>query len=142
MWTSELSLEGIVNISYCYLQQPILRLSAPKLCFLHTYRLTQQKVSKMKPGEANSETEWDELVREIWKENGLKHLRDAATPLEYEESVIHNPTKGTHGNPEITEEDELVFTDKSDHDELDKRLPQNQPAQDEPTHSVSHPRKT
>ena len=108
--------------------------------YTHAYRLThiiQQKVSKMKPGEANSETEWDELVREIWKENGLKHLRDAATPLENEESVIHDPGKGTvtHDFQEVTEE-EFVFIDESDNDELDNQLPQNQPAQGEPTQSA------
>ena len=48
----------------------------------------QQKILVMKRGEPISESQWDELVREIWKENGLKHLRDAATPFEYDETLI------------------------------------------------------
>ena len=103
----------------------------------------------MKRGEPVSENKWDELVREIWKENGLKHLRDAATPFQYEESFIYDPSKGTYGfqeDFEITEEDQFVFTDQSDNDELVNQLLQHQPERDEPTHSVpfhpEHPQET
>ena len=33
----------------------------------------------------------------IWKENGLKHLRDAATPFDYDETFVYDPSKGTYG---------------------------------------------
>ena len=102
--------------------------------------MIQQKVSVMKRGEPISENKWDELVGELWKENGLKHLRDAATPFEYGGAFIYDPSKGTYGFQEgydITEEDEFVFIDQSDHDELDNQDPQIQPEQDEPIQSVS-----
>ena len=83
-----------------------------------------------------SESKWDELVREIWKEKGgLKHLRDAATPYEF----IYDPSKGTYGfqeGYEVTDEDEFVFIDQSDHDELVDQLQQHQPERDEPTQCV------
>ena len=74
---------------------------------------------------------------DIWKESGLKHLRDAATPFEYDEAFIYDPSKGTYGfqeGYEITEE-EFVFIDSSDH-EVDSQSPQNQPERDESTQSV------
>jgi len=81
-------------------------------------------------------------VREIWKENGLKHLRDAATPFEYDEAFAYDPSKGTYGfqeGYEIREDDEFVFIDPSDHDEPNNKLPQDQ---HEPTQSVtSYPEK-
>jgi len=107
------------------------------------YRLApiiQWRVSAKKRGEPISETQWDELVRDIWKDNGLKHLRNAATPFEYEEAFVYDPSKGTHGfqeGYEMTEDDQFVFIDPSDHDELDNQPLQNQPARDldEPTQS-------
>ena len=90
-----------------------------------------------------SETKWDERVQEIWSENGLKHLRDAATPFEF----IYDPSKGTYGfqeGYEVTEEDqdEFVFIDQSDRDELVSQLLPLQTLQDEPTRSVLfHPEK-
>ena len=133
----------------------------PKCCFQHSqnnlsystelntfYRLTpiiERRVSAKKRGEPIPEIQWNEIVREIWKENGLKHLRDAATPFEYDETFIYDPSKGTYGfqeGYEIGEDNEFVFIDPSDHDELNNKLPQNQPAQDEPTQSVtSYPEK-
>ena len=125
----------------------------PKCCLQHSqndfsyssehntfYRLTpiiEHRVSAKKHGGPISESQWDEIVREIWKENGLKHLRDAATPFEYDETFVYDPSKGTYGYQEgyeIGEDNEFVFIDPSDHDEPNNELPQNQPAQDEPTH--------
>ena len=111
------------------------------------YRLTpiiEQRVSAKKRGEPTSESQWDEIVREIWKEKGLKHLRDAATPFEYDETFVYDPSKGTYGFQEgyEREDNEFVFIDPSDHDEPNNQLSQNQPAQDEPTPSVtSYPEK-
>jgi len=112
------------------------------------YRLTpiiERRVSVKKRGEPIPESQWDEIVREIWKENGLKHLRDAATPFEYDETFVYDPSKGTYGYQvgyEIGEDNEFVFIDPSDHDEPNNEHPQNQPAQDEPTQSVtSYPEK-
>jgi len=133
----------------------------PKCCLQHSqndfsyssehntfYRLTpiiEHRVSAKKHGGPISESQWDEIVREIWKENGLKHLRDAATPFEYDETFVYDPSKGTYGYQEgyeIGEDNEFVFIDPSDHDEPNNELPQNQPAQDEPTQSVtSYPEK-
>ena len=98
----------------------------------------QQKILVMKRGEPISESQWDELVREIWKETGLKHLRDAATPFDYEDSFIYDPSKGGYGFQEGYEVtgDQFVFIDKSDHDELANHLLQLQLPQDEPTQSV------
>ena len=74
-------------------------------------------------------------MQKIWKENGLKHLRDAATPFEYDEAFIYDPSKGMYGfqaGYEITEEEEFVFIDPNDH-EVDSQSPHNQP---ESTQSV------
>lgn len=106
---------------------------------MHTCRLTsvvQQKVSALKHGGSISESTWDELVSDIWEENGLKHLRDAATPFEYTEEFAYDPGKGTYAfqeGYEVTEEeDAFVFIDQRDHDELANQLMQVQPAKEEP----------
>lgn len=105
---------------------------------MHTCRLTsvvQQKVSALKRGESISESTWDELVSDIWEENGLKHLRDAATPFQHEEVFTYDPGKGTYAfqeGYEVTEEDAFVFIDQRDHDELANQLMQIQPAKEEP----------
>lgn len=88
----------------------------------------------MKHGEPTLESKWDELVEDIWKENGLKHLRDAATLFDYEDSFIYDPSKGGYGFQEGYEVtgDQFVFIDKSDHDELANQLlqlPQDEPMQ-------------
>ena len=108
----------------------------------HTCRLTsvvQQKVSALKRGESISESTWDELVSDIWEENGLKHLRDAATPFEYTEEFAYDPGKGTYAfqeGYEVTEEEDIfVFIDERDHDELANQLTQTQPEQKEPIQS-------
>jgi len=103
------------------------------------YRLTpiiQRRVSAKKRGESISESQWDEIVREIWKENRLKHLRDAATPFEYDKTFVYDPSKGTYGFQEGYEVtgDQFVFIDKSDHDELANQL--LQPPKDEPMQPV------
>ena len=93
----------------------------------------------MKRGESVSESVWDELVTEIWEENGLKHLRDAATPFEYTEEFAYDPGKGTYAfqeGYEVTEEDAFVFIDQRDHDELANQLMQIQPAKEKPKPSV------
>ena len=82
---------------------------------------------------------WDELVTEIWEENGLKHLRDVATPFEHEEVFTFDPGKGTYAfqeGYELTEEDAFVFIDQRDHDELANQLMQIQPAKEKPKPSV------
>ena len=105
---------------------------------LHICRLTsvvQQKVSALKRCESISESTWDELVTEIWEENGLKHLRDVATPFQHEEVFTYDPGKGTYAfqeGYEVTEEDAFVFIDQRDHDELANQLMQIQPAKEEP----------
>ena len=99
----------------------------------------QQKVSALKRGESISESIWDELVTEIWEENGLKHLRDAATPFEYTEEFAYDPGKGTYAfqeGYEVTEEEDIfVFIDERDHDELANQLTRTQPEQEEPIQS-------
>ena len=74
-------------------------------------------------------------MTEIWEENGLKHLRDAATPFQHEEVFTYDPGKGTYAfqeGYEVTEEDAFVFIDQRDHDELANQLMQIQPAKEEP----------
>ena len=94
----------------------------------------------MKRGESISESAWDELVTEIWEENGLKHLRDAATPFEYVEEFAYDPGKGTYAfqeGYEVTEEDAFVFIDQRDHDELANQP--TKPEQEEPIQSEASP---
>ena len=98
----------------------------------------------MKRGESISEDAWDELVTEIWEENGLKHLRDAATPFEYTEEFAYDPGKGTYAfqeGYEVTEEDAFVFIDQRDHDELANQLTQTKTGQEEPIQSPTSPEK-
>ena len=109
---------------------------------VHVYRLTsvvQQKVSAMKRGESTCESTWDELVTEIWVEDGLKHLRDAATPFQFEEVFTYDPGKGTYAFQEgyefAEDDDSFVFIDQDDHDELVDQLIQTQPKQKEPMQS-------
>ena len=100
----------------------------------------------MKRGESISESTWDELATEIWEEKGLKHLRDAATPFQFEEVFAYDPEKGTYAfqeGYEVAEEDSFVFIDQRDHDELANQLTQIQPEQEEPIQSEqSHTEKT
>ena len=96
----------------------------------------------MKRGESVSESAWDELVTEIWEENGLKHLRDAATPFEYTEEFAYDPGKGTYAfqeGYEVTEEDAFVFIDQRDHDELANQPTQTKPEEKEPIQSEASP---
>ena len=113
---------------------------------MHTCRLTsvvQQKVSALKRGGSISESTWDELVSDIWEENGLKHLRDAATPFEYTEEFAYDPGKGTYAfqeGYEVTEEEDIfVFIDQRDNDELANQLTQTQPEQEELIQSETSP---
>ena len=95
-------------------------------------------------GELISESAWDELVAEIWEENGLKHLRDAATPFEYTEEFAYDPGKGIYAfqeGYEVTEEDVLI--DQRDHDKLANPPIQTKPEQGEPLlFEASSPEKT
>ena len=116
---------------------------------MHACRLTsvvQQKVSALKRGGSISESTWDELVTEIWEENGLKHLRDAATPFEYTEEFAYDPGKGTYAfqeGYEVTEEEDIfVFIDERDHDEFANQLTRTQPEQEELIQSETSPEKT
>ena len=82
-------------------------------------------------------------MTEIWEENGLKHLRDAATPFEYTEEFAYDPGKGTYAfqeGYEVTEEEDIfVFIDQRDHDELANQLTRTQPEQEEPIQSETSP---
>ena len=96
----------------------------------------------MKRGESMSENAWDELVTEIWEENGLKHLRDAAAPFEYAEVFAYDPGKGTYAfqeGYEVAEEDSFVFIDQRDHDEIANQLIRTKPEQEEPIQSEASP---
>ena len=125
-WVQLLATDGLFIFVYFHLITYIYRLTS----------VVQQKVSALKRGESTSESTWDELVTEIWEENGLKHLRDAATPFQHEEVFTYDPRKGTYAfqeGYEVTEEeDAFVFIDQRDHDELANQLMQVQPAKEEP----------